>query len=203
MTIKVTYSAKVQKLAGRHQNWMTDYVLTGAAAVSRKHNNYGDGDFPSFCFHKLMLFWKWKKCKIVLYRLTGQPWKYFSYIFHITGEGHHQNHNSLGILAVKECSLKLMRFCLKTDYSDLTFLGISLYCYCPPRFPWRRPNRQIMHNVKNTNWEQHKRHIASDQTINLTGHFASSSDQEQAFGKQCNQWKLSVFLLAPGTYWSK
>lgn len=56
MTIKVTDTAKVQKLAGQHQNSMTDYVITGAAAVSRKHDNYGDGDFLSFCFHKLVQF---------------------------------------------------------------------------------------------------------------------------------------------------
>lgn len=58
MTIKVKDTGKVQKLTGQHQNSMTDYVITGAAAVSRKHDNYGDGDFPSFCFHKLMLFLK-------------------------------------------------------------------------------------------------------------------------------------------------
>jgi len=34
---------------------VTDYVLTGAVAESRKRENYGDGDFQPLCFHRMIL----------------------------------------------------------------------------------------------------------------------------------------------------
>lgn len=37
------------------------YVLIEAAAESRKCENYGDGDFQPFCFHKMILNKKKKK----------------------------------------------------------------------------------------------------------------------------------------------
>lgn len=43
--------------------------LTGAAAVSRKRENHGDGEFWSSCFHRMIL--KKKKRRIVLYKHTG------------------------------------------------------------------------------------------------------------------------------------